>query len=150
VVIATAVIGAAFVILLAIGAQAINYSHDIKKETEMDFLIKEEIEALRSFRDGTDWTTNGLGSAGIITGNPYYLALSGGAWSLTPDVEIIDSLTSRSIIFDKVSRDPTTKDIEATYNEFNDDPDTRKITVNVAWSGKTYQVVTYLTNWKNE
>lgn len=151
IIIASALISIVFIALSCIGAQALNLSYSIKKTAQIDSLLKEEIEALRSFRDGTDWATNGLGAVNVTSSNPYYLSLNKNVnppkWDLVPGIETIDAFT-RNIVFDKVSRNPATKDIETVYNAYNNDPDTIKITVNVAWSNKTYQVVAYLTNWQ--
>ncbi|MFH1968295.1 MAG: hypothetical protein ABIJ84_02830, partial [bacterium] len=110
-------------------------------------LAKEFVEGTRSFRDGTNWPVDGVGLVETGGGYPYYLAVSVGAWSLFPGVEITGIFT-RKIIFDRVSRDPTTGNIENPYNALNDDDNTRKITVIIAWEGGSLQLVTYLTNWK--
>ena len=150
--VSVALISVVFITLLGIGALALNTSFDIQKRTQVDSLVKEEIEAVRAFMDSTatTWGTNGLGSVNTGSGSPYYLVLDSSTppkWTLQAGTETIGVFT-RKVIFDKVSRNPTTKEIESTYNAANDDPDTRKVTVNVVWKGTTYQVVTYFTNWQ--
>ena len=128
-------------------------SYSIQKTTQIDSLIKEEIEAVRSFRDGTVWATSGLGSFGSNYGSGYprYFTLDNSVtppkWKINSGTETINGFT-RSVVFDKVSRDLSRKYIESTYNAAHDDPDTIKITVNIIFNSKTYKVVTYLTNWQ--
>jgi len=145
------IIGLISVVLLDIGVLSLKTFDSIEKITEADFLLKEALESIRSFRDGTDWSSNGLGVVNTGTDNPYYLFLDTVAnpnkWTLLSGTETMGIFT-RNIIFDKISRDPDTKNIEDVYNSSNDDPDTRKITAIVKWEGKTSQVITYLTNWK--
>ncbi len=56
---------------------ALNISTAIKKTIKADFLAKEELEAVRSFRYNTIWATDGLGSFGGNYGSSYprYLTL---------------------------------------------------------------------------
>lgn len=151
IIIAVALISIALVLLLGVAAQAINFSSNIRIASQIDSLQREEIEALRSFRDGTTWATNGLGSVNTGSSSPYYLSLdkssSPAKWVLVAGSETISGFTKK-IVFDKVSRDPATQYIESTYNASHDDANTRKVTVSIIYSSKTYQVVTYLTNWQ--
>lgn len=149
IIIAIALISIVFITLLDIGFLALNLSGSIQKETQADSLIKEEFEALRNFRDGTQWATNGLGAVNAGSSNPYYLVNDLNKWALVSGTETT-GIFSRKIIFDKVSRDPATKNIEAVYNLSNNDDDTKKITIIVSWGGKTIQAVSYFTNWKND
>ena len=149
---AIAVIGAAFSLLLGIGTAAITFSGNARRAAEMDFFIREELEAVRAFRDAASWSS-GLGSVATGSNNPYYLFLNEGgpqpAWQLVPGIETINNF-SRKVIFDKVSRSPSTGNIEAVYNVANNDPDTRKVTVIVSSPLKDYEVSTYLTNWQDD
>ncbi len=147
IIISIAIITIVFVTLSGIGVLVINTSSSIRNETKADFLMKEEFEAVRNFRDGTTWATDGLGAVNTGSGNPYYLTNNLGNWALVSGTEI-DGVFTRKVIFDKVSRDPVTHDIEDIYNPTNNDSDTRKITVIITWQGKTSQVVSYFTNWK--
>ncbi len=146
IVIAAAIISVALVTFLGMAALALNTSTTVKQIAKIDALAKEEMEAVRSFRDGTTWATTGLGS--VTTGANYYFALSGtpSAWALQSGTENIDGFT-RKVVFDKVSRDPSTQNIETTYNASNDDPNTKKATVTITWGLKTYTTVAYFTNW---
>lgn len=146
-IIAIAIISIAFAALLEVGASSLRSSASLEKKEKALLLAKEFVEGTRSFRDGTNWPVDGVGLVETGGGYPYYLAVSVGAWSLFPGVEITGIFT-RKIIFDRVSRDPTTGNIENPYNALNDDDNTRKITVIIAWEGGSLQLVTYLTNWK--
>ena len=150
VLIASALIGIVFITLLGMGFLALNISTSIKQTTRANFLMQEALEAMRSFRDGSDWAANGLGVVNTGSANPYYATLdttvNPPAWKLLAGTETVGGFT-RSLVFDKVSRNPSNQDIEAVYNSANNDPDSRKITVTVASGSTTYQVVEYLTNW---
>lgn len=136
------IIGLIFSVLLDIGILSLKTSASIEKITKADFLLKEAIESVRSFRDGTDWSSNGLGLVSAGTSNPYKS-------NLTPGTETIGIFT-RKIIFDNVSRNPATKNIESVYNASNNDPYTKKVTAIVNWEAQSAQVITYFTNWKND
>lgn len=145
--IAVALVSIVFVTLMGIGAQALTLSTTIKKTTQIDALIKEKMEAVRAFRDGTTWATNGLGSLATGSGNPYYMIVTAGAWSVQAGTETVSGF-SRKVHFDKVSRNPSTGAIESVYNAANDDADTRKATVTITSGSATYTVATYFTNWQ--
>lgn len=149
IVIAIALISIVFITLLGVGVLVLNVSGSIQKQTQADFLVKEEFEALRNFRDGTQWATNGLGIVNTGIDNPYHLINDSGTWTLVSGVEVVGIFTKK-IIFDNVSRVSPAGDIEAVYNISRDDADTKKVTVIISWQDKTMQIVSYLTNWKNE
>lgn len=148
--IAVALISLVFMLLLGIGFSSVSLATSIQKAALADSLIKEELEAVRSFREGTVWATDGLGTMTVGSANPYYLSLDATVnppkWKLNSGTETVGEFT-RSLVFDNVSRDPLTQNIETIYNASNNDSDTRKITVTVTLGAKTYQVISYLTNW---
>lgn len=145
------IIGSAFAALLSVGASSIKMSTSLRQATQANSLLEESIEGVRNFRDGTDWTTTGLGTLATGNSNPYHLfldtAFNPPKWNLVPGPETSDIFTKK-IIFDRVSRDPSTHDIEDIYNASHDDPNTIKITAIVAWQSRTLQLITYFTNWK--
>ena len=149
--IAIALISIVFIFLLSIGVNAIKISFSLENSSKVDSLIKESIEGARSFRDATSWATNGLGAVNTGSSNSYYFSLDSSAnpvrLKLNSGQEIVGQFT-RKIIFDKVSRDPSTGSIESSYNASNDDPNTRKITAVVISNNATFQTVAYLTNWR--
>lgn len=147
IVIAVAIISVALVTFLGMAALALNTSTSVKQIAKIDAYTKEEMEAVRSFRDGTTWATDGLGT--VTTGSDYYFVLSGSpsAWALQSGTETVDSFT-RKVVFDRVSRDTSTSNIETSYNAAHDDPNTRKATVTITWGSRTYTTIAYFTNWK--
>ena len=147
IIIAIALIVSVFVILLGIAFSALNISASIKKETQANSLIKEEFEALRNFRDGTQWAIDGLGTVNTGASSPYHLVNSSNKWALVSGTETLGIFT-RQIIFDKVSREVSTKNIEEVYSSARNDSDTIKATIKISWQNKTIQNVLYLTNWK--
>lgn len=145
VVIAIALISIVFITLLGMGFSSLNISASLQQQNQADALAKEEIEAVRAFRDATatTWDTTGIGS--YSTGVAYHALASGNpsSWSLVAGSETIDSFT-RQAVFDRVNRDAAGNIVSSG----TDDPDTRKVTVQVAFGSKTHQLVTYLTNWQ--
>ncbi len=151
--IAVALIGIVFITLLVVGFSAVNLSTSVQQQTQADSLTKEEFESIRSFRDGTKttWGTTGLGSVSFGSANPYYTFLDASTnpakWTLHAGTETTGIFT-RKVVFDKVSRDPATQNIETVYNAAHNDADTVKATITVTWPTKTSQVVAYFTNWQ--
>ncbi len=141
------VISLAFGVLLSVGTLSIKTSTLIQKNSQANFLLKEILESARSFRDGTTWASNGLGFVATGSANPYYFTITNNAWVLTSGTEV-NGIFTRKIVFDNVSRDPATQNIETTYNSSYNDPNTKKATATVTWSGKTVNLVTYFTNWR--
>ena len=146
--IVVAIIGIAFSSLLGLASFSLGVSTLIKQTNQANNLSQEVIEAVRNFRDGTNWNINGLGT--LTPGISYYPKKSTDTppkWQLISGEEEIFPF-KRKIIIEKVSRDPTTDNIEITYNAANDDPNAKKIIVTVSWKDKKVEIVTYLTNWK--
>jgi len=138
----------AFITFLSIISLSLKSTRFAENVNKADFLARELIEAARSFRQGTGWDSNGLGV--LDTDTDYYFSLTGSNppdWVINPGQENIGIFT-RSIVFEKVSRDPITKEIQQTYNVSNDDPDTRKVIVRVFFDSKIIELTTYLTNWQ--
>lgn len=150
-----AIIGIALTSLLGLVTFSLRISTLIKENILANNLAQETMEALRNFRDGVTWNNNdpanqydGLGV--VATGVAYHPQKSTDnppKWMLLLGQETIGIFT-RKIVFEKVSRNPTTGNIELTYNPANDDPNTKKVTVTVSWKDKKVEIVTYLTNWK--
>jgi len=139
--------------LLDLVTYSLKISTSIKETFIANNLAQEAMEAVRNFRDGTDWDTDGLRDyilGAATSSDPYHpeldTAFSPPKWRLTADAETINSYT-RKVVFEKVSRD-TNDNIEEIYNPDNDDSNTRKVIVTVSWQDKEVKLVTYLTNWK--
>jgi hypothetical protein len=120
------------------------------QQARAENLATAQMEALRSFRDGTTWLTNGLGN--VTSGTAYYLKKTidnPPAWSLVPGEEAVSGF-SRKVVFSDVYRDNATDNIVSSSGVY--DSETKKAIVTVSWGerGRTHQVslVTYFTNWK--
>ncbi len=114
-----------------------------------NFLAEEGLEASRFLRDKS-WSLN---LAGLSAGTNYYLAFAAvtSIWSIgAAGPDKIDNLFYRKITINNVSRDPSTQNIESTYNPSNNDPDTKKFNVEVAWQERgatsTVTISTYLSD----
>lgn len=133
--------------------ELLNLNTKIGERTRMEIraihLAEEAMEAVRNFRDNTDWETDGVGT--LVTGTDYHPDSSSGNWQIVLGSESIASIFTRQVILDLVSRDAN-DDIEEVYNSANDDSNTRKITVKVNWEDRTgtkeVSLVSYMTNWR--
>lgn len=134
--------------LLGVVVFSLKLSASIKETTTADSLAQELVEAVRNFRDGTDWDIDGLGV--LNTGDAYYPGKSGDtppAWMLILGEETINGFV-RKVVFERVSRDLGTNNIEDVYDAGRDDPDTRKVIATVSWESKKVEIITYFTNWR--
>lgn len=145
IIIAIALVSIVFVTLLGVGFSSLNVSALLQQESQADALAKEEIEAVRAFRDSTalSWGTTGIGSHN--TGVDYHLVLGSNpaSWSIITGSETVGNFT-RKVVFDRVLRDSNGNIASSGI----DDPDTRKVTVQVNFGSKIYEIITYLTNWQ--
>lgn len=139
----------ALVGLLSLIIFSLNTITQKKQSVEAIMIAQETIEAVRNFRDNTIWDIDGIGT--LTSGNNYFPELDSSTgtttWTMTLGTETIGIFT-RDVIFNNVSRDPTSKDIESTYNAINDDPDTRKATAVVSWGSRNFRIISYITNWQ--
>ena len=142
------IINVTLVGLLGLVAFSLKASTSIKETNQADFLAQETMEAVRNFRDGTDWFADGLGSLSLITGVAYHLEKSGDVppkWQLISGPETVNDFT-RKVIFEDVHRDVVDDDI-VDSGGYNDD-ETKKVTVTISWKDKTIELTTYFTNWR--
>jgi len=143
--IVVAIISIALTSLLGVATFTLKISTLLKETNQANNLAQEAMEAVRNFRDGTDWNTNGLGT--LISGIPYYPQKSidtQAKWQLIQGEEIINNFT-RKVIFSTIMRDTNDNIIEAGGTV---DPNTKKVTATVSWKEKKVEIITYLTNWK--
>jgi len=135
--------------LLAAANFSLKVSGSASEKTKALNLAQEAAEAVRSFRDGTSWDDNGIGT--LNTDIDYHPQLDSStspfSWDIVQGEEIINKFT-RKVVFKKVSRDPDTGVIEEAYDSVYDDPDTRKVVIRVLWGGETLELSTYITNWR--
>lgn len=143
--IAIAVIVIGLAGLLGVATFSLKISTLIKETTRANNLAQEAMEAVRNFREGTDWNTNGLGT--LTAGLAYYPQKSTdipAKWQMISGEETIDGFT-RKVIFNNVQRDGNDNIVESGGTN---DPDTKKLTVTVSWKEEKIEIVTYLTNWR--
>jgi prepilin-type N-terminal cleavage/methylation domain-containing protein len=134
-------------VLLGIAIFSIRVSNLLKETSQANFLAQETLETVRNFRDGTDWTVDGLGI--MTVDSPYHLeednSLPFPKWELVQGMETIGIFT-RKVIFESVKRD-------LNYNIVTSggttDNNTRRVVVTVSWRDQNVGIVTYFTNWKN-
>lgn len=149
------IISFSLVSILGLAALSLKVSILIKETNKAKDIAQATIEAVRNFRDSTDWNNDDIldqydGLGIITTGVPYHPEKSTDTppnWMLISGEETIEGF-SRKVVFEDVSRNPLSNDIENPYSPANDDPDTKKATVTVWWKDKKVEIVTYFTNWK--
>lgn len=141
-------------VILGVGAQAVYVSLQSGKISgERDVamgLASEELEAVRGIAE-----ENWQGVYNLTkTPQQYHPVQSGTKWATSTASEIIalnNASYTRYFTVDNVSRDPTTRLIEPTYNSADDDPSTQKVTVTVSWTGADpVTIIEYLLRWKNK
>lgn len=117
----------------------------MKETVQANNLAQETIEAVRNFRDGTNWETNGLGALAVSTA--YHPVKSGDVppkWQLVLGEETVGGFT-RKVVFDQVYRDAN-DNIVVTGGTL--DSHTRKVTTTISWRDREVKIITYLTNWR--
>jgi len=146
--IAAAVLGIALVSLAGLINFSLRISSLINRSTQANALLQETMEAVRNFRDNTDWASNGLGT--LAQGSDYYPRKTIGGdqfWELSLGQETAGNFT-RKVVFYQVYRDENDNIGEIG----NEDPDTIKAVATVSWPEKekinNLEVSTYFTNWK--
>jgi len=140
-----AIIATAFFSLFSLVVFSLRISNLIKETSQANSLAEETIEAVRNFRDGSDWHTDGLGT--LTVGDSYYPQKSGdnpAKWQIVAGEETIDGFT-RKVVFDQVQRDDNHNIVETGAIV---DLNAKKVTAIVSWKDKEIEIVTYLTNWR--
>ena len=132
--------------ILGLAAMFLTTSQTVQQTSQATVLAQDVLESVRNYRDGTDWSSAGLGAVTLLA--PYHPEQSGvpPAWVLVAGSETIDEFT-RQIVFEEVLRD--SNDDIALSGVI--DPDTIKAVVQVSWQerGRSHQVelTAYFTNW---
>lgn len=142
-----AIIVTALISLLGLITFSLRISTLIKETVQANNLAQETVEAVRNFRDGTEWDTGGLGT--LTPGISYYprkTTDSPPKWELVLGEETVDGFT-RKVVFDEVYRDATEND-DVVETGGTADPNTKKIITTISWKDKEVEIVTYLTNWR--
>ena len=146
--IAMAIITTALIYLLGI----INFSFKAFVEKEhfyqAGFMAQEAMEATRSFRDSTNWSSDGLGTVNLLTSYHFEQSGSPSAWVLVSGEEVLDRFT-RKVIFYEVRRDP---DGNIILSGGGVDINSKRAKVIVSWqeSGvlESVEFESYFTNWQ--
>jgi len=138
-----AIIGTALGSILSLTTFALRASISIKEKTQANNLAQATMEAVRNFRDGTAWETDGLKNYS----GTYHPEKSGDPpkWILASGEKTINGFT-RKVVFEDVYRDGITDDIKTDGGYL--DSNTKKATVTVSWKDTEIELVTYFTNWK--
>ncbi len=143
-----AIAGVALIGILSVVVYSLRAQVTVRQSMQAAQYAKDAIEAVKSYRGQTSWDINGIGT--LAAGANYHPALAtdnaSSSWTMALGAETIGPF-SRTIVFDRISRDPSSKNIESAYNAANDDPESRKMTVTLSWSEKNIQMTTYITNW---
>lgn len=153
--VAVAIISLGLVTILGLANFTIKASTAAKEATLAKNIAEETLEITRNFRDNVKWNNddpqNQYDGLGVIKTNTAYhpeqSTDSPPRWMLL-EGEDTSAGFGRKIIFENVSRNPTTGDIDQTYNPTNHDPNTKKIIVTIFWKEKSLQITTLLTNWQ--
>lgn len=142
--IAVAIIVVALLMLFSMATVIIKEHGGANKTSQAVGLAQEALEATRSFRNGTSWPTNGLGT--LTIGAPYHPQLTGvpPQWELAEGEETV-GIFKRKIIFSNARRDAGGNIIDSGGVE---DANTKKVEAVISWEGKSINIVAYLTNWK--
>jgi len=141
-----AIIAIALISLLGLVTFSLKISTLIKETVQANSLAQETMEAVRNFRDGTDWDTDGLRT--LATSTAFHPEKSGDVppkWQLILGEETIDGVT-RKVEFADVNRDPVDDDIVDSGGD--NDTETKKVIVTISWKDKEVKIVSYLTNWR--
>ena len=142
IIIASAIIGSVFIVLLSSIQNSVRISARSLEQTQAAFLLEEGAEASKTIRD-RGWTT----VSSLILNTPYYLSWDGTEWSFTDTPVITDEFT-RTVTFEEVLRDGD-DDIVAVGGTA--DTGTLKGTVTVSWTTRENNIeseslIFYLTN----
>ena len=154
--VAIVIMGVAVSALISFATFSLRTVSLLKQTTQASFFVQDAVEALKNYRDNTEWNDDdpsdnydGLGQVAI--GVPFHLELSGDApprWQLLLGEETLGIFT-RDIVMESVERD-TADNIVESGGTF--DPETKKATVTVSWEErggiKELEITTYLTNFR--
>lgn len=141
--IVVAIVVVILVTLLGLIAFSLKTVYLAKQTSQADNLAQGAIEAVRNFRDQTDWSVDGLGTLNVgVSYYPQKTTISPKQWSLIRGEQNIGIFT-RKVIFEKVYRDS----IDNIAQTGIEDPDTLKVTAVVSWRDQEIRIATYLTNW---
>jgi type II secretory pathway pseudopilin PulG len=144
-----AIISIALVTLLGTTAFSLKISILAKQNDQAKKLAEGALEAVRSFRDGTNWDTDGLGTIII---DPYPQLYhpeqienlpNPPKWNLVSGEETV-GVFKRKVVFKRVLRDANDNISSSGVVDLN----TKEVTATVSWGIRQVEISTYLTNWR--
>jgi type II secretory pathway pseudopilin PulG len=143
------IISVGLVALLNATTSSLKFSRLMKENDQAKELAQEALEAVRSFRDGTDWEIDGLGFLPLGTYHPEQTTDSPPKWALFTNegtVTLGAAIFKRKVVFENVYRDFNDNIASSGTEDLN----TKKITATVSWDNgnKKVEISTYLTNWR--
>ena len=150
------IIGMAFTALLAFGSISLRTASFLQHTTQASFLAQDILEAVKNYRDNTDWEEDNPGvqydGLGVVpTGTALHPELSGDTppkWQLLTGSETIGRF-AREATVNPVFRDASDNIVPSGGSL---DPDTREVVVTISWiergEAKQLQAASYLTNWR--
>lgn len=141
-------------IVLSIGSEAVYVSMQSGKvSSESDVAVGLASEGLEQSRAVLDekWQNIYL----LTKGSQYHFVQSGTKWATSTGSEVIplnNTSYTRYIIVNDVSRDPSTRLIDTTYNSVHDDPNTQQVVATVSWqgSGSPITISDYFFRYRNK
>lgn len=150
------IVGLALTALLAFGSISLRAASVLQHTTQASFLAQDALEALKNYRDNTDWEADEPGiqydGLGVVpTATPLHLELSGDVpprWQLLSGAETMGRF-ERAVVIDQVLRDGADNIVQSGGSL---DPDTKEVTVTISWvergDSRQVQAVSYITNWR--
>ena len=143
VIIASAIILFFLLALFTVHNTYLKMAFSSTKMVKSAYLAEEAIEVVRFTRDSS-WNTN---IQTLDTGVDYSLVFESGVWVATTSNIFIDDIFERRVVFSEVYRNSSS---EIVSSGGSIDPNTRMVTVTVAWKNgtatTTKSISTYLTN----
>ena len=146
--VAVAIISSTLISLLGLTSFCLRITSVINQTNKANNMAREMMEQVRSFRDVTSWSVDGLGT---ITSNiDYYIQKSGtpATWQLIQGTETVNGFT-RKVIFEDVMRNLNDDIVESGGVS---DPNTKKVTATISWeergNSRQIELLSYFTNWK--
>jgi hypothetical protein len=147
------IIATTFVGLLEMIGFSLGISTLMKQTLQANNIAQETMEAVRNFRDGTDWGTNGLGTLSESAYHPEicsptsFPSCDPSKWQLISNTKTIGIFTQK-VVFQNAWRDANNDIADGGINE---DLNTKKAIVTVSWQEKNrnhqVEITTYLANW---
>lgn len=143
-----AIISIALVTLLGTAAFSLKISVLTKQNNQAKKLAEEALEAVRSFRDGTEWDINGLGMLTLdVSYYPQKTSDNPPKWNLVQGEETT-GIFKRKVVFKRVLRDANDNISSSGVEDLNTKEVTATVSWVTSWGTRKVEISTYLTNWR--